>query len=60
MAIKTNADVALKYSEGMRDTDAEKFKAIASASNQMTSLIEVVVFVFGFLIEFFTCKKLVA
>jgi two-component system, OmpR family, manganese sensing sensor histidine kinase len=40
MAIKTNADVALKYSEGMRDTDTEKFTAIASAANQMTSLTE--------------------
>ena len=40
MAIKTNADVALKYPEGMRDTDAEKFSAIASASNQMTKLTE--------------------
>ncbi len=40
MAIKTNADVALKYSEGMRSNDAEKFTAIASASNQMTSLTE--------------------
>ena len=40
MAIKTNADVALKYPEGMRDIDGEKFMAIASASNQMTSLTE--------------------
>ncbi len=32
MAIKTNADVALKYSKGMRSIDTEKFKAIASAS----------------------------
>ncbi|MGL5938926.1 MAG: sensor histidine kinase [Waterburya sp.] len=40
MAIKTNADVALKYPEGMRSTDAEKFTAIASASNQMTKLTE--------------------
>ncbi|MDY6899190.1 MAG: ATP-binding protein [Cyanobacteriota bacterium] len=40
MAIKTNADVALKYPEGMRDTDAEKFEAIASATNQMTRLTE--------------------
>ena len=29
-----------KYPEGMRDTDAEKFGAIASASNQMTRLTE--------------------
>lgn len=40
MAIKTNADVALKYSEGMRDLDVEKFQAISSASNQMTKLTE--------------------
>ena len=40
MAIKTNADVALKYPEGMRSLDAEKFTAIASASNQMTRLTE--------------------
>jgi len=40
MAIKTNADVALKYPEGMRGSDAEKLTAIASGSNQMTSLTE--------------------
>ncbi|HEY9710465.1 MAG TPA: HAMP domain-containing sensor histidine kinase [Oculatellaceae cyanobacterium] len=40
MAIKTNVAVALKYPEGMRDTDAEKFSAIASATNQMTCLTE--------------------
>jgi len=40
MAIKTNADVALKYPDGMRATDAEKFKAISSATNQMTRLTE--------------------
>jgi signal transduction histidine kinase len=40
MAIKTNADVALKYPEGMRKLDAEKFTAIASATNQMTRLTE--------------------
>ena len=40
MAIKTNADVALKYPEGMRELDAEKFIAIASATNQMTRLTE--------------------
>lgn len=38
MAIKTNADVALKYPEGMRSLDAEKFTAISSASNQMARL----------------------
>ena len=40
MAIKTNADVALKYSEGIRETDVEKFESISSASNQMTRLTE--------------------
>lgn len=40
MAIKSNVAVALKYSEGMRATDAEKFKAIASAATQMTRLTE--------------------
>ena len=40
MAIKTNVDVALKYPGGMRATDAEKFEAISSATNQMTRLTE--------------------
>lgn len=40
MAIKSNVAVALKYPEGMRATDAEKFKAIASAATQMTQLTE--------------------
>ena len=40
MAIKTNAAVALKYPEGMRDLDAEKFQAIKSASTQLTALTE--------------------
>lgn len=40
MAIKTNAAVALKYPERMRESDREKFSAIASASNQMTRLTE--------------------
>ena len=40
MAIKSNAAVALKYSEGMRDSDAEKFESIASATRQMTRLTE--------------------
>lgn len=39
-AIKTNAMVALKYPEGMRATDTEKFAAIASATTQMTTLTE--------------------
>ncbi len=40
MAVKSNAAVALKYPEGMRETDTEKFQAIASATNQMTRLTE--------------------
>ena len=40
MAIKTNADVALKYAEEIRQTDVEKFESISSASNQMTRLTE--------------------
>ena len=40
MAIKSNVSVALKYPEGMRPTDAEKFDAIASATHQMTHLTE--------------------
>ncbi|HHP7245097.1 MAG TPA: sensor histidine kinase, partial [Elainellaceae cyanobacterium] len=39
-AIKTNADVALKYQEGIRSTDADKFQAIKSASTQLTALTE--------------------
>lgn len=44
MAIKSNAAVALKYPEGMRSTDAEKFKAIANATNQMSRLTEDLLF----------------
>ena len=44
MAVKSNTAVALKYPEGMRDTDAEKFQAIASATNQMTRLTEDLLF----------------
>ncbi len=40
MAIKSNAAVALKYPEGIRVRDAEKFEAIASATQQMTQLTE--------------------
>jgi two-component system, OmpR family, manganese sensing sensor histidine kinase len=40
MAIKSNTAVALKYPEGMRESDAEKFRAIASATAQMTALTE--------------------
>ncbi len=44
MAVKSNAAVALKYPEGMRETDREKFAAIASATNQMTQLTEDLLF----------------
>ena len=44
MAVKSNAAVALKYAEGMRETDAEKFAAIASATSQMTQLTEDLLF----------------
>lgn len=44
MAIKSNTAVALKYPEGMRETDREKFEAIASASWQMTRLTEDLLF----------------
>lgn len=44
MAIKSNAAVALKYSEGMRLSDREKFHAIASATNQMTRFTEDLLF----------------
>ena len=40
MAIKSNAAVALKYRDGMRLKDSEKFQAIASATKQMTHLTE--------------------
>jgi signal transduction histidine kinase len=40
MAIKTNVSVALKYPNGMRPADAEKFEAIASATTQMVCLTE--------------------
>ncbi|MBP0001534.1 MAG: HAMP domain-containing histidine kinase [Cyanobacteria bacterium SID2] len=40
MAIQTNAAVALKYSENIRESDAEKFRAIKSASKQLTKLTE--------------------
>ncbi|MEH1965268.1 sensor histidine kinase [Nostoc sp.] len=44
MAIKSNVGVALKYPEGMRETDVEKFQAISSATNQMTRLTEDLLF----------------
>ncbi len=40
MAITSNAEVSLKYPEGMRDDDREALIAILSASNQMKSLTE--------------------
>jgi two-component system, OmpR family, manganese sensing sensor histidine kinase len=40
MAIKTNAAVALRYPEGMRNLDGDKFRAIESASAQLTALTE--------------------
>ncbi len=40
MAIKSNAAVALKYPEGLRPKDIEKFQAIASATKQMSRLTE--------------------
>ncbi len=40
MAITTNAEVALEYPEGLRPKDIKKFKAIASAADQMTRLTE--------------------
>ncbi|MEQ8536437.1 MAG: ATP-binding protein [Coleofasciculus sp. D1-CHI-01] len=40
MAVSTNAEVALTYAQGMRATDEEKFRAIASAANQMSQLTE--------------------
>ena len=40
MAIKANALVALKYPEGIRESDIEKFEAIRSAITQMTTLTE--------------------
>lgn len=44
MAIKSNAAVALKYPEGMRPADVEKFEAIANATQQMTRLTEDLLF----------------
>src|ERR1700729_4353261 len=40
MAVKTNTDVALKYPDGMRESDKEKFEAIQDASNQMTEITD--------------------
>lgn len=40
MAIKTNCAVALKYSEGMRESDKEKIKTIVNAADQMSTTID--------------------
>jgi two-component system, OmpR family, manganese sensing sensor histidine kinase len=40
MAIKSNAQVALKYPTGIRAGDLDKFESIASATTQMTRLTE--------------------
>lgn len=40
MAISTNTELALTYSEGMRASDGEKFQAIAMAVEQMSQLTE--------------------
>jgi signal transduction histidine kinase len=39
-AISTNSSVALKYADGMREGDREKFEMILSASKQMNRLLE--------------------
>lgn len=44
MVIKSNSAVALKYPEGIRDLDIEKFEAIASAAQQMSHLTEDLLF----------------
>ena len=40
MAISSNVEVALKYSEGMRHEDREAMSAVLSATDQMTHLTE--------------------
>jgi two-component system, OmpR family, manganese sensing sensor histidine kinase len=40
MAVKTNANTALKYPDGMRSGDLKKFTAIASATEQIITLTE--------------------
>jgi len=44
MEIKSNAAVALKYPEGMRGDDIERFEAIANAGDRMTSLTQDLLF----------------
>lgn len=40
MAVKTNANTALKYADGMRSGDLKKFKSISSATEQIITLTE--------------------
>ena len=44
MAIKTNANVALKYATGMRADDQGKFQVIANAAEQISQLTEDLLF----------------
>jgi two-component system, OmpR family, manganese sensing sensor histidine kinase len=44
MEIRSNAAVALKYPEGIRDDDTERFEAIANAGDRMTSLTQDLLF----------------
>lgn len=44
MAISSNAKVALKYPEGMRSGDRDKFESIHSASGQMSQLTQDLLF----------------
>jgi two-component system, OmpR family, manganese sensing sensor histidine kinase len=44
MEIKSNAAVALKYPEGMREDDTERFEAIANAGDRMTNLTQDLLF----------------
>lgn len=44
MEIKSNAAVALKYPEGMREDDIERFEAIVNAGDRMTSLTQDLLF----------------
>jgi two-component system, OmpR family, manganese sensing sensor histidine kinase len=39
-AIRTNTEVALKYSDGMRTADKEKFELILDATTQMNRLVQ--------------------
>jgi len=40
MAIKASSQVAMRYPEGMRPSDADEFRAIAQAAERMTRLTE--------------------